>query len=1031
MQSSGRGAARDSRGIADHSTASDPASSNSHRAGQAPVPSSEEPHPVPDRYKFPSDPSTNPKSVVTGGDGSKYRFSILGDKLLRYEWSEDGAFEDRASTFAIFRNFDAPDFKVVDTANSLEISNDFFHLLYDKKEFSSPGLSVKVGDDVWHYDGKSYGDLGGTARTLDGADGRIPLDPGVISRKSFAVLDDSSSMLFGSDGWIATRSPGRKDGYLFAHSGDHKAAIKDFYRISGHQPLLPLWALGNWWSRYHAYSADEYIELMDRFKKEQIPISAAVIDMDWHKVDIPAKYGSGWTGYSWNRDLFPDPEGFLKKLHKRGLKVTVNDHPADGIRAFEDQYKAVATALNRDPSTEDPIEFDCTDRKFMDAYFDVLKKGLEEQGIDFWWVDWQQGNKSKIPGVDPLWVLNHYHYLTSQRSLNTLEQPLTFSRYAGAGSHRYPIGFSGDTVISWASLQFQAEFTATASNIGYGWWSHDIGGHLHGTRSNEMAARWVQLGCFSPILRLHSEKSKWNSKEPWNFQPLAKLSMTCWLRFRNALQPYLYTMNVRASYEDEPLIQPMYWNHTEEAAYTVPNQYYFGTELIVAPITTPNSATTLMGDVRAWLPSGRYIDPVKRIVYDGGRHIRMHRSLDTIPLLMREGSIMVLAHDDISETTNGGNPRCSHIGVKLVVGADAHFDLIEHPHAQELGTRPPLSSFTHLPIDWNQKEGILTIGPEENGSAGVGRNYSLELPGVDRSNLLARLPEGYRLAADQSVDLGLIHGYKKLRLGPGLELGVLDIPSILEKMLFRCEMDYQMKDTLMQLVANSTEPVEQRVAELYELDIVPDLRDAIMEIWTADARSKGSAQGHEPVPDWSIREDSGNGGSSDERELAVVQAKYQKALAVAEAKYMSDLAVAQAKYQGALMMARAKDVDDSSEVDDAVIVSMDDADAGQGHIDDGESKVEKRRRGKKDPNRPKRGLLPYHIFSNENRENVFLETPGVTLSQVHLILGERWKGMSDKEKAPYKAKAAADKKRYEDEMGAYTADSDADWVVSS
>src|SRR5690606_16476590 len=121
----------------------------------------------------------------------------------------------------------------------------------------------------------------------------------------------------------------------------------------------------------------------------------------------------------------------------------------------------------------------------------------------------------------------------------------------------------------------------TASNIGYGWWSHDIGGHWGGIRNSELAVRWVQLGVFSPIMRLHSSKSRWNSKEPWSFEKEPGQIMKDFLILRHRLIPYLYTMNIRASYESEPLIQPMYWNHKEEEAYTVPTQYYFGPNLIV------------------------------------------------------------------------------------------------------------------------------------------------------------------------------------------------------------------------------------------------------------------------------------------------------------------------------------------------------------------------------------------------------------------------------------------------------------------
>src|SRR4029079_900155 len=230
--------------------------------------------------------------------------------------------------------------------------------------------------------------------------------------------------------------------------------------------------------------------------------SVAVLDMDWHRVDsVPDEHGSGWTGYSWEPSLFPDPEGFLAELHRRGLRVTLNVHPADGVRAFEDAYPAMAEALGRDAASEEPIAFDVTDRAFLEAYFSVLHHHLEDRGGDFWWLDWQQGPYSRIQGIDPLWMLNHFHFLDSGRDGR---RPLTFSRYAGPGSHRYPVGFSGDTVYSWASRQCQPESTATASNIGYGWWSHDIGGHLWGERDDELATRWVQLGGLSAVPRLAS-----------------------------------------------------------------------------------------------------------------------------------------------------------------------------------------------------------------------------------------------------------------------------------------------------------------------------------------------------------------------------------------------------------------------------------------------------------------------------------------------------------------------------------------------
>ena len=159
---------------------------------------------------------------------------------------------------------------------------------------------------------------------------------------------------------------------------------------------------------------------------------------------------------------------------------------------------------------------DFTNRKLLEGYFKYVYEKIEKKdGVDFWWIDWQQGTNTAIPGLDPLWMLNHYHTIHSQKKDG---KGLIFSRYAGPGSHRYPVGFSGDTVITWESLDFQPYFTATASNIGYGWWSHDIGGHMMGYKNDELALRWLQLGVFSPIMRLHSTCCEFNGKEPWRYR---------------------------------------------------------------------------------------------------------------------------------------------------------------------------------------------------------------------------------------------------------------------------------------------------------------------------------------------------------------------------------------------------------------------------------------------------------------------------------------------------------------------------------
>ena len=587
--------------------------------------------------------------------GEKYRISFVTSWLVRLEYSEEGRFEDRGTTFARFRDFPEVEVKTKETRQGLEADTEYLHIVYDGKPFSAAGLSItlKGGSrgyygQMWHY-GDEVRTLGGTARTLDQANGEIPVGPGVISRDGYAVIDDSKSVLMDTEGRFAPRENEETDLYFFGYGHDYAECLRDFYRLTGAVPMLPRFVFGNWWSRYHEYTEESYMALVKRFEEAGIPLSVAVIDMDWHITKTP--YTSGWTGYTWNRELFPDPERFLKALHDRGMRTTLNLHPASGVAAHEDAYEAVCAAVGQDPKDKLTVDFNPTDETFMKAYFELLHHPLEEQGVDFWWIDWQQGGVCGMKGLDPLWLLNERHYRDSCRKG---KRGLIFSRYAGPGSHRCPIGFSGDTVTTWESLRFQPKFTIMASNIGYPWWSHDIGGHMGGIRSDELSVRWLQLGVFSPILRLHSTKSEFMSKEPWAYGADAERIMTRWLRLRHALVPYLYTAAEKTHRTGEALVRGMYYEWPEKReAYRVPNQFLFGESLMVCPITEPVKPETGMACVKAWLPAGRWFDLFSGQIYTGDRLMTLWRELEDYPVLAREGAIVPMSEEPRADRNPG------------------------------------------------------------------------------------------------------------------------------------------------------------------------------------------------------------------------------------------------------------------------------------------------------------------------------------------------------------------------------------------
>ncbi|MDR0697238.1 MAG: glycoside hydrolase family 31 protein [Christensenellaceae bacterium] len=596
------------------------------------------------------------------------RITVLTPSVLRVEYSEDSKFNDASTQIVWYRNLGEYNYTVEETKKQLIVKTDDCEFRVNKKKGKVD--SVVLDGAVICCNNKK--NLKGTTRTLDMTFGKTKLYNGIIGSNGVAVMRDDT-LILDENGMFKLSDP-RNDTYVFA-SKDYKASLNTFFKLTGMPPLIPRYALGNWWSRYHEYTQSEYMGVMKKFESEGIPISVATIDMDWHWVNIENEFGSeykrvrGWTGYSWNTKYFPDYRLMFKELKKMGLKISLNLHPADGVRSYESMYREMCNEMGLDHTTNKPVPFDFTDENFINAYFKVLHNPYEDNdGVDVWWIDWQQGKKSKIKGYDPLWGLNHFHFLDASRNG---KRPFILSRYGGLGSHRYPVGFSGDTAITWRVLKFQPYFTATAANAGYITWSHDIGGHhLGAPNDEELYLRWVQFGVFSPIFRLHSTKAV-RSKEPWTFEAVYP-DVKRQLIFRHKLIPYIYTTYHRAYSEGRAICEPLYYRHPNKPeAYNFKNEYYFGENILVAPITISADKSGL-SQIDVWLPDEKkYVDIFTGEVYMGGKIVNMRRNKTSIPVLITEGTILPLA---VCENNSIDNPKAIEI---LVVAGNGSFTLYE------------------------------------------------------------------------------------------------------------------------------------------------------------------------------------------------------------------------------------------------------------------------------------------------------------------------------------------------------------------
>lgn len=602
------------------------------------------------------------------------RFTVLTPRLIRLEWSAGHAFRDGRTQVVVHRALDVPPFSVEEDDTALEIHTGDLRLRYEKGNgpFDATNLAILVrgaaGDILWHPGDVQVANLGGTYRTLDRYDGdtwqdgsKLPLEEGLIARDGWHVVDDTHGFGIDDEGWVGESPAGeRQDLYFFGYGQQYRAAIADFAAIAGPQPIPPRFVFGYWWSRYWNYSDEELRTLGARFEKERIPLDVLVLDMDWHTTphlslrpghEHVDEFGeqAGWTGYTFNRSLFPEPQAFMRWARGENLHVTLNLHPASGVLSHEEKYEAMGKALSWDTSTKAGIPFEGTSQPYMRALFDTILHPLEKQGVDFWWLDWQQSPDSKAhPGLSNTWWLNHAFFTEMQRDGD--RRGLIYHRWGGLGNHRYPIGFSGDSVISWTSLAYQPHFTAMASNVLYGYWSHDIGGHTfhkHIPRSErhlepELYARWMQLGVFSPVLRTHSAKEASLHKEPWHFGPPYGDAIFAAIRLRYQLAPYIYGAARHAYDTGLSLVRPMYYQWPgHEEAYAHPAQYMFGEDILVAPVTVPVGDDGTVA-FPVWLPPGMWYSRDGGEAFEGGQVIEGSYRLEDMPIFVRPGSVIPL-----------------------------------------------------------------------------------------------------------------------------------------------------------------------------------------------------------------------------------------------------------------------------------------------------------------------------------------------------------------------------------------------------
>jgi len=694
------------------------------------------------------------------------RFTVLTDGVVRMEWDSTGAFTDDPSFVVVNRDLQVPPYKVKKSGGWLTITTEKMQLRYKtgSGRFTAKNLSVKSAGSLdqsretksknafrsfeWKPGLKQVENLKGTYRTLDRYDGNMllekdkttpmPIEDGLLSKEGWTLIDDSGSFLFddSSWSWVKTRkNPYAQDWYFMAYGRNYKSVLKDFSLIAGKVPMPPRYAFGYWWSRYWSYSDKEIRSLVDNFDAFNIPVDVLVVDMDWHITKMPGwgasdEFGErpGWTGWTWNRGLFPDPQKFLDWTASRNLKTTLNLHPASGMLSHEEKYKEFAEKMGVDPATGKGIAWEGSNKKLVQTLFDVVLHPMEKDGVDFWWLDWQQyANDKKLKNLSNTWWLNYLFFSDMER--NSSHRPMLYHRWGGLGNHRYQIGFSGDTYVSWKSLEYQPYFTNCASNVLYGYWSHDIGGHMfpkwidkENVLDPELYTRWMQYGVFTPILRTHSTKNAVLNKEIWNFRGDFFNAQKEAIRLRYNLVPYIYTMSRECYDTGVSLCRPMYYDYPNaEESYTFDREFMFGDDMLIAPIGAPMEKG--VSSVKVWLPEGNdWFEWRTGTLLKGGQVLNREFSILEYPVYVKAGAVIPMYDDSVMDVQN--DPKCARISV--FPGGEGKGRMYEdNGDSKDYATEYAYTYFKTACPDKNALE--LEISPREGQYAGMPETRKFQL----------------------------------------------------------------------------------------------------------------------------------------------------------------------------------------------------------------------------------------------------------------------------------------------------------------
>ncbi|MFI1197410.1 alpha-xylosidase [Micromonospora sp. NPDC020750] len=596
-----------------------------------------------------------PRFALSAGDGHPVTVEVTGDSAslttgeltarvtLGDRWRVDFLHGDRLVTSS--------------TERSVGIATDG-----EGRTYVHERLALSVGETVYGL-GERFGPFVKNGQTVDiwNADGGTASEqayknvPFYLSSAGYGVFVDHPehvSFEIGSEVVSQTQFSveGQSLTYYLIDGPTPKDVLRRYTALTGRPARVPAWSYGLWLSTSFTTSYDEetVTEFIDGMAERDLPLSVFHFDCFWMRQ-------FHWVDFVWDPATFPDPEGMLRRLHERGLKVCVwiNPYIAQRSYLFEEGRHAGYLVRNPDGSVWQwdrwqagmaLVDFTNPDAV---AWFTGKLRALLDMGVDCFKTDFGERIPTDVvwhDGSDPQRMHNYYAHLYNRAVFELLEaergigEAVVFARSATAGGQQFPVHWGGDCESTFAAMAESLRGGLSLSASGFGYWSHDIGG-FEGTPDPAVFKRWIAFGLLSSHSRLHGSGSY---RVPWAFDDEAVEVLRHFTRLKLRLMPYLAAAAEEAHRDGVPVMRPMVVEFPDDpAAAYLDRQYMLGPDLLVAPVLSAD------GRVTFWVPAGTWTHVVTGEQLTGPAWVDQRHGFDSLPVLARPGAVLAVGstHD--------------------------------------------------------------------------------------------------------------------------------------------------------------------------------------------------------------------------------------------------------------------------------------------------------------------------------------------------------------------------------------------------